>query len=298
MFSTEYQLEWEKPTQKFYGLFWESSICIWKINHETANHPATCFISTLFRKFNHVSTNVSMIHQRCTWNCRSWGELDWNSCRRRVGDLCFAKFLQQWVVYAPESLWYLADIHAINLPQKIYPFFDLWILRVRVWVIMTVWWMTPQKWCIFRDYGTHPAVMKPSGNLHITTQSTFEDDFPFLQVGYVSSLQGHFLMYLYQCCRAILTVVSPKVVSAGHLVKLRERWQCAYSNLRLWPTFKKIILKQVVNIPPVDGKESGKPCKHQLRLVLDSFDFFVLANITIVCPHVVWMLYGGGVEWR
>lgn len=134
--------------------------------------PATCFISTLFWKFNHVSTNVSMIHQRCTWNCRSWGELDWSSCRRRVGDF----FLQNSSSNG-ESLWYLADIHAINLPQKVYPFFDLWILRARVWVIMTIWWMTPQKWCIFRDYGTHPAVMKPPGNLHITTQSMFESWF-------------------------------------------------------------------------------------------------------------------------
>ena len=82
--------------------FWESSICMWKRNHETANHhPHHCHL--LYFHLILVSTNVSMIHQRCTWNCRSWGELDWNSCRRRVGDF-FCKippamgFLRPWIL--------------------------------------------------------------------------------------------------------------------------------------------------------------------------------------------------------
>ena len=158
-------------------------------------------------------------------------------------------------------------------------------------------------YCILTDVTMAPTLLLWS--LQATNISPpkvcLNHDFLFLQVRYGSSLQGHFLMYLYQSCWAILTVVSPKVVSAGHLVKLREWWIDDDSVVTLTFASGRHLNKKwnkVVNIPPVDGKESGKPCKHQLRLVLDSFDFFVLANITIVCPHVVWMLYGGGVEWR
>lgn len=64
----------------------------------TTPTTATCFISTLFWKVNHVSTN-----QCVNLNCRTWGKLDWNSCRRRMGDV-FCKIpptmgcLRPWIL--------------------------------------------------------------------------------------------------------------------------------------------------------------------------------------------------------
>lgn len=123
--------------------FGKTPFAIWKRNHETANHhPHHCHLL-----YSRLILEVQPVYQWFTNDALGTVGVGANSTGTLAegagGDFFGgANFLQEGIVLRPWILMiWIANIHAINLPQKVYP---IWIYEyfVWVWVILTIWWIT------------------------------------------------------------------------------------------------------------------------------------------------------------
>ena len=265
-FLSERPLELEKPTDKFHGLFWENSLCMWKRIGATMYQWSTNnALGTPGVGANSIGTLAEGL---------------WRVCEIPPTTGCLR--LRPWLLIMFDQM---ANIYPINLAQKVYPCL---IYEYFVWVIMTIWWLSwhpkseacvackihskfrwrkVSSYCILTDVTMAPTVL-----LLFTLQATNISP-PKVSLKMIFLFPGWDMLVPWGVLSHVLVSMLvgctycrfPEFVSAGHPAKVREWWrkkQCrgpdldllstwrigrshwGHSKLLLWPTFEKTTLNQ------------------------------------------------------